>query len=148
MQNAGMYTMGTTMMGGGAFRSSLEEACDCVPDQSVAARQKEELLDFYQKYAPGQSSKGAGLLVKYSENFPRLMMMLNQKYRESVAIIAKDEKMVQTDEFKRLNPPAPAEEKTGDIFADQLLESKNKLAEMEKKAGAKPSSADEEEQEL
>merc|ERR1712227_718343 len=30
-QNSGMYTMGTTMMGGGAFKDSQVEACDCVP---------------------------------------------------------------------------------------------------------------------
>ena len=147
MQNAGMYTMGTTMMGGGAFKESVQEACDCVPEQDVAARQREELLAFYKKWAPDQAGKAEGLLKKYADNFPRLMMMLGQKYRDSIAIIKKDEKFTQDDEFKRLNPPK-AQPTPQEALAEEMSKGQKPRAPERKEGEAKPPVGEEEEQEL
>jgi len=89
-QNAGMYTMGTTMMGAGAFASSRVEACDCVPDAEAPARQRAEIHKFYKIYAPDQkAAKADALYEKYVDNFPRLFMMLHQKYRDAVGVTPK-----------------------------------------------------------
>merc|ERR1711934_362462 len=73
-QNAGMYTMGTTMMGGKYFREGQVEACECVPEKDGRARRKEELRDFYKKWAPDQLHKADSLFAKYEANFPKLRM--------------------------------------------------------------------------
>jgi len=89
--NGQMYTMGTTLMGGKYYKEGQDEACDCVPDAEAPARQKEELQSFYKKWQPDQISKADSLYKKYKDNFPRLRMMLNQKYKHSVKVIKSDD---------------------------------------------------------
>jgi len=86
-QGAGTYTMGTTMMGAAAFASSRVEACDCVPDAEAPARQRDEIRQFYKRYAPDQAAKADVLYEKYKGNFPHLFMMLHQKYRDAVGVV-------------------------------------------------------------
>ena len=116
MQNAGMYTMGTTMMGGAAFTDSQKEACDCVDDADIPDRRKEELLAFYKKWAPDQEHKADTLLKKYSDNFPRLMIMLHQKYKHSVKVVDKDYKYKpEGDSLLTEEPNEPVEEEEQEL---------------------------------
>lgn len=158
-QNAGMYTMGTTMMGGGAFKDSRDEACDCVPPEKLKERQREELTAFYEKWAPSQIHKVDTLLEKYGENFPRLMMMMGQKYRDSIKIIKKDEKMVQAPGVlegdgseKRPKVKGPSEDREilgekGDAKPSQE-EAEAAADEMREKSTRDKNEGGEEEQEL
>merc|ERR1712196_493714 len=79
------------MMGGKYFKEGQVEACDCVPDNEAPARRKEELEDFYKAWAPDQLSKTASLFEKYQDNFPRLMLMLHQKYKKSVKLVERQQ---------------------------------------------------------
>jgi len=89
--NAGMYTMGTTMMGAKYYKEGQDEACDCIPNDKVDERRLEELTEFYKEWAPDQDGKAKGLYAKYKDNFPRLRLMLNQKYKDSVKVIERND---------------------------------------------------------
>lgn len=73
------------------FRDRQHEACQCVSHFDAAARRKEELEEFYDKWAPEpKAAKVGSVMKKYeSKNFRGwglLMFTLHQKYRQSVVL--------------------------------------------------------------
>jgi len=87
-------------------------ACDCVDKgDELQERRQEELEEFYQKWAPDQSSKVAGLLKKYRKSWPQLMLALHAKYRESVKVVQNEEEEEEDKDKDKDKVEDKAEEK-------------------------------------
>jgi len=87
LQTAGMYTMGTTLLGRAFFEEGQRESCECVPTGAVAARQKEEVSSFMQKWAPQEIGSVPALIAQHHSDFPPLMLKLHKQYHHAVRIV-------------------------------------------------------------
>jgi hypothetical protein len=90
---AGVYTQVTGLMGGSYWKQGQSEACECLASENAPKHRQGRLEEFYKKWAPDQMDKVENLMQKYSAPgaFPRLLLMLHQKYRDAVKITGREE---------------------------------------------------------
>mmetsp|Transcript_28383 Transcript_28383/g.69148 ORF Transcript_28383/g.69148 Transcript_28383/m.69148 type:complete len:254 (-) Transcript_28383:120-881(-) len=85
---AGMFKLGTGMLGCDLFQESQQGSCECVPKKSIIKRRREELstfLDKHDKLVLDQSQQKLGM--KNARKFARMMMdLVEGNYPDSIDI--------------------------------------------------------------
>merc|ERR1711971_415532 len=85
-------------MNGIRWMTLQKQACDCFSWNRGQDERRKELTRFYEKNAPDQVGKVEGLLNKYKNGFPNLIIALHQKYRNAVRIITKAESKAEEEQ--------------------------------------------------
>lgn len=118
-----MYTMGTSMFGGGGFADSQQEYCECIPKDEVKTHYSQLVHKFYLDHVPDKAGEWAdetesGKLSKW------LSPYTNGENRQEFSKITKlhvelyskyDSAIAHVGDRVGMNPPRPKNAKKEEL---------------------------------